>query len=170
MAHNQHSWGLGAGEAPASPRTMRTLRKIRSHQVMTTSSALIAQTQSARSSATRATDAEDGGSQNATIRTPSRRARSNSDANAREPGLTVPAQLPRRPARKTGSGIGVKRSMLESYLRDGPQAGKTREGLQELKYLVLSSRVDADSDGMVGYRCSVACFLKDFFANSYETA
>lgn len=40
--------------------------------------------------------------------------------------------------------------MLESLLRDGPQNGKTAESLQELKYLVLSSRVDADGDGMVG--------------------
>ncbi|KAJ5245857.1 hypothetical protein N7468_000840 [Penicillium chermesinum] len=131
---------------------MRTLRKIRSHQVMTTSSALIAQTQSARGVATRPSEAGDGSTQNVTLRTPTRRARSNSDAAARETGLTVPVQAPRRPARKTGSGIGVKRSMLESYLRDGPPHGKVREGLQELKYLVLSSRVDADSDGMSAYR------------------
>lgn len=152
MAQAQNSWGLGASDAPASPRTMRTLRKIRSHQVMTTSSALIAQTQSTRSFAARTTDVGDTDSQNATIRTPNRRARSNSDAAAHESGLTVPIQHPRRPARKTGSGIGIKRSMLESYLRDGPQHGKTREWLQELKYLVLSSRVDADSDGMVRNR------------------
>lgn len=43
----------------------------------------------------------------------------------------------------------MKRSLLESLIRDGPQNGKTREALQELKYLVLSYRVDADGDGMV---------------------
>jgi cell cycle arrest protein BUB2 len=34
-------------------------------------------------------------------------------------------------------------------LRDGPQSSNPHEGLRELKYLVLSSRVDADGDGMV---------------------
>ena len=45
----------------------------------------------------------------------------------------------------------MKRSVLESYLRDGPQNGDMIEGLQELRYLVLSSRVEADADGMVGF-------------------
>lgn len=57
-----------------------------------------------------------------------------------------------RSARKTGSGVGVKRSILESLLRDGPQHGDAAEGLQELRYLVLSTRVDADGDGMVSVR------------------
>lgn len=44
---------------------------------------------------------------------------------------------------------------MENLLRDGPQ-GNVREGLQELKYLVLSTRVDADADGMVGFQpCSL---------------
>jgi cell cycle arrest protein BUB2 len=45
----------------------------------------------------------------------------------------------------------LKRSLLENFLRDGPPSGDPREGLQELKYLVLSSRVDADGDGMVSF-------------------
>lgn len=39
--------------------------------------------------------------------------------------------------------------MLETFLRDGPQNGDLVGGLQELRYLVLSSRVEADGDGMV---------------------
>ncbi|KAJ5526568.1 hypothetical protein N7513_010727 [Penicillium frequentans] len=154
MAHSHASWAFdGPAEAPPSPRTMRTLRKIRSHQVLTTSSALIAQTQSSQSSGAR--DAENGTAValgNATVRTPAhRRARSNSDAAARMAALTAPVPT-RRPPRKTGSGIGIKRSPLETFLRDGPQNGQGREGLQELKLLILSCRVDADGDGMSPYR------------------
>src|SRR5699024_9151298 len=72
---------------------------------------------------------------------PHRRARSNSDAASHEPIVT---QTQKRPARKTGSGFGIKRSVLESLLRDGPQNGNVLEALQELRYLVLSTRVDAD--------------------------
>ncbi|KAJ6101844.1 hypothetical protein N7486_004271 [Penicillium sp. IBT 16267x] len=154
MAHSHASWAFdGPAEAPPSPRTMRTLRKIRSHQVLTSSSALIAQTQSSQSSGAR--DTENGTAillGNATARTLThRRARSNSDAAARMAALTAPAPT-RRPPRKTGSGIGIKRSPLESFLRDGPQNGQGREGLQELKLLILSCRVDADGDGMSPYR------------------
>ncbi|KAJ5712843.1 uncharacterized protein N7483_010024 [Penicillium malachiteum] len=155
MSQHPPSWAFdGLDDPPASPRTMRNLRKIRSHQVLTTSSALIAQTQSSRSSGARATETGSAVTPGSiTARTPThRRTRSNSDAAARAAALasTVPAQ--RRPARKTGSGIGIKRSLLENLLRDGPHNGKTSEGLQELKYLVLSCRVDADGDGMSPYR------------------
>jgi cell cycle arrest protein BUB2 len=152
MALPQPSWGLlGASDAPSSPRTMRTLRKIQSHQVLTTSSALIAQTQSSHLSATHGTDIGLSGTQSgSTIRTPARRPRSNSDAAAREASsLVAPVPTQRRPARKTGSGVGIKRSLLENLVRDGPHNGNTKQALQELKYLVLSTGVDADGDGMV---------------------
>lgn len=149
MAKYQQSWGLPSPEIPASPRTMRTLRKIQSHQVLTTSNALIAQTQSSRSGARGVDSGSSSTISNNTIRAPThRRARSNSDAAAREAALAR-VSTQRRPARKTGSGIGLKRSFLENLLRDGPQHGNTQEALQELKYLVLSTRVDADGDGMV---------------------
>lgn len=151
MAKPQPSWGLMSPETPASPRTMRTLRKIQSHQVLNTSNALIAQTQSRGTSGASVADST---TSVASARVPTRsqshrRPRSNSDAAAREDAFGGPALTQRRPARKTGSGVGVKRSLLENLLRDGPQNGKSREALQELKYLVLSSRVDADGDGMV---------------------
>ncbi|KAJ5573393.1 uncharacterized protein N7459_007820 [Penicillium hispanicum] len=133
---------------------MRTLRKIRSHQVMTTSRDLIAQTQSTRPTGS---DALDNGSvvtpPSVTVRAAThRRVRSNSDAAAREAALAASAPTQRRPARKTGSGVGLKRSLLENLLRDGPHHGKARESLQDLRFLVLSSRVDADGDGMSPFR------------------
>jgi cell cycle arrest protein BUB2 len=151
MAKPQPSWGLGipGPDTPASPRTLRTLRKIQSHQVLSSSSALIAQTQASYQSGSN--DMDSTGLPGAATRARAhRRARSNSDAAARE-ATTAPPVTQRRPARKTGSGIGLKRSLLENYLRDGPPSGDPREGLQELKYLVLSSRVDADGDGMVSF-------------------
>ncbi|KAJ5219393.1 uncharacterized protein N7498_001492 [Penicillium cinerascens] len=155
MAKYQPSWGLPGPEVPASPRTMRTLRKIQSHQVLTTSNALIAQTQSSRPGSRAADLGSTISTANNTARAPvHRRARSNSDAATREAAQAalVPVPTQRRPARKTGSGVGLKRSLLENLLRDGPQNGRTPEALQELKYLVLSTRVDADGDGMSPYR------------------
>lgn len=149
MTKPQPSWNLGipGPETPASPRTLRTLRKIQSHQVLSSSSALIAQTQGHQNGPNDDIDSTViPGS--ATKARAHRRVRSNSDAAAREAAATPPATQ-RRPARKTGSGIGLKRSLLENFLRDGPQSDNPRDGLQELKYLVLSSRVDADGDGMV---------------------
>lgn len=151
MTKPQPSWALGVPgpDTPASPRTMRTLRKIQSHQVLSTSSALIAQTQASRQDGSNEADPGSAATPGAATRARAhRRARSNSDAAAREAAATPPATQ-RRPARKTGSGIGVKRSLLENFLRDGPQSSNPNEGLRELKYLVLSSRVDADGDGMV---------------------
>jgi cell cycle arrest protein BUB2 len=133
---------------------MRTLRKIQSHQVLSTSSALIAQTQASRQAGSHEADQSAATPGAATRARAHRRARSNSDAASREAAATPPANQ-RRPARKTGSGIGVKRSLLENLLRDGPQSSNPHEGLRELKYLVLSSRVDADGDGMVSDTQSV---------------
>lgn len=150
MAKPQPSWGLAGPETQSSPRTMRTLRKIQSHQVLTTSSALIAHTQSSRPSGARTADPESAAAPSSSMRAPThRRARSNSDAATREAALAAPVPTQRRPARKTGSGIGLKRSLLENLLRDGPHDGKTREALQELRYLVVSTGADADGDGMV---------------------
>jgi cell cycle arrest protein BUB2 len=62
------------------------------------------------------------------------------------------SQTRRRPAsgRKSGSiGVSGKRSGLDTLLREGPPGGNIAVGLQDLRYLVLSSRVDSDSDGMV---------------------
>ena len=142
---------------PAPPRTMRTLRKYQSHQTLSSrNNPSQTHQRSARLS---------GGPEELSRLTqldpsrrphgPHRRTRSNSDAGPNEPAQ----QTQRRPARRTGSGFGVKKSVLESLLRDGPQNGNIMEGLQELRYLVLSNRLDADADGMV---CSLkACLLSN---------
>lgn len=72
-----------------------------------------------------------------------------------------PVQTQKRPARKTGSSVGVKRSGLETLLREGPPNGDILEGLQELRYLILSTRVDADHDGMSSYRIYLWLALLD---------
>lgn len=151
----QAQLNLAALAGSPSPRTMRSLRKIQSHQLL--SSSQLSQPSSARSSA-----GPEELSQPTQLDSPlrlrtHRRARSNSDASTREPPA-IGTQ--RRSGRKTGSGFGIKRSVLETLLRDGPQQGNVREGLQELRYLILSTRVEADADGMV-------CFLSPGTKNSY---
>jgi len=152
----QAQLNLAALASPSpSPRTMRSLRKIQSHHTLSsnTSSDLQTITSAAGTDeSSLATQQHHQQQQQRQLASPARirthgRGRSNSDSGSREATLTVPRK--RRPARKTGSGIGVKRSLLESYLRDGPQDGNLAEGLQELRYLVLSTRVEADADGMV---------------------
>lgn len=137
---------------PPSPRTARTLRKFQSHQTLYSSYSSISgqQQPSNDSSPSRASGLDspfDARAQSPTTTRPRRRTRSNSDASVT--GSAIVHQTPKRPARKTGSGIGLKRSSLENLLRDGPPNGDVTGGLKELRYLVLSSRVDADSDGMV---------------------
>ncbi|KAL1956853.1 hypothetical protein VTO42DRAFT_6701 [Malbranchea cinnamomea] len=80
------------------------------------------------------------------------RSRSNSDVTLNSFGSS---QAPRR-SRKSGSmGFAGKRSGLEILLRDGPPNNDVAAGLEELRYLILSSRVDADSDGMSPHRIYV---------------
>ncbi|KAE8387719.1 rab-GTPase-TBC domain-containing protein [Aspergillus alliaceus] len=152
----QAQLNLAALAESPSPRTMRSLRKIQSHQLL--SSTQLSQPQSARTSA-----GPDELSQPAQLDSPvrlrtHRRARSNSDAASREPPILG---TQRRSGRKTGSGFGIKRSVLETLLRDGPQQGNVREGLQELRYLILSTRVEADADGMSAYRVYLWLALLD---------
>ena len=77
------------------------------------------------------------------------RSRSNSDVTLNS---MASSQAPgRHPgSRKSGSmGFTGKRSGLEVLLRDGPSGNNVAAGLEELRYLILSTRVDADGDGMV---------------------
>lgn len=152
----QAQLNLAALASPSpSPRTMRSLRKIQSHHTLSsnTSSDLQTITSAADTDESSLATHHQQQQQQRQLASPARirthgRARSNSDTGSHEAGLTVPKRQ-RRPARKTGSGFGVKRSILESFLRDGPQDGNLAEGLQELRYLILSTRVEADADGMV---------------------
>ncbi|EYE93603.1 TBC-domain-containing protein [Aspergillus ruber CBS 135680] len=165
----QAQLNLAALASPSpSPQTMRSLRKIQSHHTLSsnTSSDLQSITSAANTDESSIATQQHHHQQQhqrqlaspARIRTHGR-GRSNSDTGSREATLTVPKK--RRPARKTGSGIGVKRSLLESYLRDGPLDGNLAEGMQELRYLVLSTRVEADVDGMSTYRVYLWLVLLD---------
>ncbi|KAI9370372.1 rab-GTPase-TBC domain-containing protein [Aspergillus egyptiacus] len=153
----QAQLNLAALAASPSPRTQRGLRKIQSHHSLS-SGPLLAQITSARASA-----GPEELSKPAQLDSPvrlrtNRRARANSDTPSHDSPF-IPA--PRRPSRKTGSGFGVKRSLLETLLRDGPQQGKVEEALEELRYLVLSTRVEADGDGMSTYRVYLWLILLD---------
>ncbi|KAL3481180.1 rab-GTPase-TBC domain-containing protein [Aspergillus californicus] len=153
----QAQLNLAALAGSPSPRTMRGLRKIQSHQTLSSGPAL-SQLSSARSSAG-PEELSKPNQLDSPVRLRShRRARSNSDASTRDPPA-LPTQ--RKPGRKTGSGFGVKRSLLETSLRDGPQQGGVEEALQELRYLVLSTRVEADGDGMSTYRVYLWLILLD---------
>lgn len=128
--------------APQSPRVLRGLRKIQSFQVLT-SKRSNAESQAQNRAVPQLPDEH---SRSEQVGSPStrRRARSSS-ATGLHDGLAAKSQ--KRPPRR--SGFGLRRSVLENLLRDGPQNGDLVGGLQELRYLVLSTRVDADADGMV---------------------
>lgn len=152
--------------ASPTPQSPRKLRKFQSHQTLTSTSYAAFSQQPSTASAHHGTTSR---SRDSTSTEPSkdaqqqlpqnesaartkavRRGRSNSDAGSNLITPTTMAPRPRRPARKTGSsGFSLRRSGLEVLLRDGPADGKLQEALQELRLLVLSSRVDADGDGMV---------------------
>ncbi|PKY04811.1 putative mitotic check point protein [Aspergillus campestris IBT 28561] len=162
----QAQLNLAALARSPSPRAMRGLRKIQSHGVLSPNSPqpprpsglsrtpYTSQPSTARTSAT----AEELALLDSPVRLRShRRARSNSDAGSRE----LPAIGTQRRSRKTGSGVGVRKSVLESFLRDGPVGGDLSEALQELRYLVLSTRVEADGDGMSTYRVYLWLVLLD---------
>lgn len=152
---------------PASPQSPRKLRKFQSHQSLTSTAfssfgqplptTTIAST--VNGSGSRQRDVAGNGANtdfqsNTNVR-PRTRGRSNSDSGSSNPTpLTTGTVRTKRPARKTdSSGSFIKRSSLDALLRDGPADGRLLETLQELRLMVLSNRVDADSDGMVCLCC-----------------
>ncbi len=81
------------------------------------------------------------------------RTRSNSDAAAF--GLSTNPQAPRSHAaakRVVTAGLNgnAKNTTLDALLRDGPRHGNIKEGLECMRYQVLSNGVGSDHDGMVG--------------------
>ncbi|OXV09503.1 hypothetical protein Egran_02740 [Elaphomyces granulatus] len=167
-AQSQSQLNLPTFAVPSSPQSPRKLRKFQSHQALSSTFASSSvshqrpQPQQASAGLRGPVDEPASTSQNvqadsAARSRPTRRPRSNSDAGASN---LTPLTSQKRPARKTGSsGYSIKRSSLESLLREGPPNGsKILDGLQELRYLVLSTRVDADSDGMVKSYLSPSSF------------
>ncbi|QKX53305.1 uncharacterized protein TRUGW13939_00383 [Talaromyces rugulosus] len=154
-----------AAAGPASPQSPRKLRKYQSHQSLTSTSfstfgqplPSIAHGSGVRQRDTppNATGTGTGSQQNAEPQHNNRqRARSNSESGSSiaTPLITAPPKA-KRPARKTGSsGYFMKRTGLETLLRDGPADGKLLDTLQELRLMVLSNKVEADTDGMSSHR------------------
>lgn len=150
---------------PTSPQSPRKLRKFQSHQSLTSTAfssfgqPLPTTTTGAaiNGNGNRQRDVAGNGAtkdiQSDTNVRPRTRGRSNSESGSSNPTpLTTGTVRTKRPARKTdSSGYFLKRSGLDALLRDGPADGKLLETLQELRLMVLSNRVDADSDGMVCY-------------------
>lgn len=142
------------GNATLSPQSTRTLRRFQSHQALSTTVTTASSSQSRvyghrHSLNPRESDPPFLTSPPPAQPTSHKRARSNSDA-AKNSAIGV--QSYRRPtaSRKSGSiGHTGKRSGLEALLRDGPPGNNISGGLEEIRYLILSTRIDADIDGMV---------------------
>ncbi|KAK2737031.1 hypothetical protein FQN57_000480 [Myotisia sp. PD_48] len=146
-----------AGGMAPPPPPIRTLRRFQSHQSLSSNSGNL--TPSSRSSTTRHSfdpreNADLPSIEQPTLpvnnNTPHGRTRSNSDVTAARP-VDVQRQTNKRQSggRKSGVyGSFLKRSGLDTLLRDGPPGNNISVGLEELRYLILSTRVDADSDGM----------------------
>lgn len=155
LADSKQSAFVVPAVAPPSPRK---LRKYQSHQSLTSSAfssfgqPLSAVTSAGGEGKTRPREVP--GTQDAQTEPTARprtRARSNSESGpSHAPSLTTGSVKAKRPARKTdSSGYLIRKSGLDALLREGPVDGKFLEKLQELRLMVLSNQVDADSDGMV---------------------
>ncbi|EFW15277.1 hypothetical protein D8B26_008153 [Coccidioides posadasii str. Silveira] len=145
----------------STPQPARTLRRFQSHQNLSTKPQSLStplRGQSHRGSLNQQSDqnANQNNTQTATATTPVHgRHRSNSDVTSPTAMRTM-TQKSRSSTRKSGSmGFPGKRSGLELLLRDGPPGNDLVAGLDELRYLILSNRVDADGDGMSTHRIYV---------------
>lgn len=161
--HQFHNPALGA-PPPPPPQSPRTLRKFQSHQQLSSPSLITQQRQHLRRDSNtigirgniNEQPQHEQPSSTATTKMPSHgRSRSNSDV-AISTRSSLPGHRQSGVGRKSRPSLGAsKRSTLDNLLRDGPPNGNTEEGLQELRYLVLSNRVDSDSDGMVRFPKSI---------------
>lgn len=142
--------------SPTSPQSRRTIRRFQSHQTLSSN----LQTQNAQNRPTfqrptissnfnkdRSEDAPAKSQAPVSTVTTRGRARSNSDVTSSSVTASTSSKKT-TPGRKS-LGFTGKRSGLDALLRDGPPGDDIIAGLRELRYYVLSTRVDADSDGMV---------------------
>ncbi|KMQ42276.1 Rab-GTPase-TBC domain [Trichophyton rubrum] len=153
------------------PQPARTLRRFQSHQTLSTHSSSPAVGsrppifRNTTSINTREASAQQTSEQPvAAATTPATthgRGRSNSDVTGAAPGTAQPRKRP-SVNRKSGSiGYLTRRSGLENLLREGPPNNNIAIGLEELRYLILSTRVDADNDGMSTHRIYIWLTLLD---------
>ncbi|KAL2374940.1 hypothetical protein RJ035_002192 [Blastomyces gilchristii] len=157
--------------APPSSQTTRTLRRYQSHQSLSSHSPTFPPQPRPplhRNTAShRERTEENAASQNMQPYVPMTRTRARTRSNSDVTANSLAAfqqqhqqyhdhehhqpQPHKRPTggRKSGSlGLQGKRSGLDALLREGPPEDSIASGLQDLRYLVLSNRVDSDSDGM----------------------
>jgi len=139
--------------SPATPQTNRTIRRLQSHQQLSSNSpSLITQQrqqqqqqQQLHGLTTRESKEHlQSSSQNSSLA--SGRTRANSDA-------PMPLKKPSSTRRWPASATHGRKSSLEVLMRDGPPGGNIEQGLSDLRYHILSSRVEAGKEGMSDYRC-----------------
>ena len=133
---------------PPSPTTTRTIRRLQSHQQLSSNSpSLIAQQRQQQLHGLAARESrEQLHHPMPTSSIPAPRVRANSDA-------PTPLKKPSS-SRKLHALAGQNRkSSLEALIRDGPPGGSMQQGLRDLRYHILSSRVEAGKEGMSEYRC-----------------
>jgi cell cycle arrest protein BUB2 len=143
--------------APTSSRTTRTVRRLQSHQQLSSASLITQQRQQQQQHQPSANSSDPRESRRPGSATPQQpiqttttgagRARANSDAPQ---SFKKPISARKLPASVTHA----RKSSLETLIRDGPPAsGNLEQGLSDLRYHILSSRVEAGKEGMSDYRC-----------------
>lgn len=65
----------------------------------------------------------------------------------------MPVKKPSSTRRVPASASHGRKSSLEILVRDGPPGANVEQGLSDLRYHILSSRVEAGKEGMSDYRC-----------------
>lgn len=145
------SYDTSSIAVPASPQTTRTVRRLQSHQQLSSNSpSLITQQRQQQQQSQGLNTRESKEQLQSLVQTPllnSGRTRANSDAPMSF--IKKPSSTRRLPASATHG----RKSSLEILMRDGPSGGNTEQGLSDLRYLILSSHVEAGKEGMSDYRC-----------------
>ena len=125
---------------PASPSTQRTVRRLASHQQLSSTNipSLISQqrNQQQQRGLTRKQSRDE------LQQSTQNRLRAKSDA-------PVPEKRPTSSRKTPMASAHARKSSLEFLLREGPPNGDLYAGLSELRYKILSSRVEATNTGMV---------------------
>jgi len=137
------------------PEPIRTLRKFQSHQNLSSNpqSAHQPRPQLQRNVGSHRDHSDEAPQHHTQLPSAQSHGRSRSNSEIVTSSNLFGPPTRRRPVsgRKSGStGLYGRRSGLDTLLREGPPGGNVTVGLQDLRYLVLSTRVDSDSDGMVG--------------------
>jgi cell cycle arrest protein BUB2 len=143
------SYDTSSIAAPPSPQTTRTVRRLQSHQQLSSNSPSLITQQRQQQQLHGLTSRESKEQLHQPMPNPflaSGRTRANSDA-------PMPFKKPSSTRRLPASATHGRKSSLEILLRDGPPGGNIEQGLGDIRYHILSSRVEAGKEGMSDYRC-----------------